>query len=345
MAGNPANPLSPGYNLGSPSPFTGTFPTGIVKAPSTVASKGSTLTPAQYNALVVHPGAAPKAAPTALDQLMAFVNSQGTMVGGSGGSAGNGAAINAAKAAAAARYGTQRNQLTDLYGQLRDALTPIAGQTAASYNQAINASNTAGGNIAGTAAAQAGANDTQANQAYQSLGITAPTNSLTDQAAQTGQQNLASNNANFGNLMAVLSQAQQAQDNNNATGAVDEGVNAQTALSNNYQNALAALEAQRTSGSGGTPAHYSNPYATQLANAQFSSLLSNAGLGTKAATTKASPYTAAGLAALKNATTNFEAANGGKTPTNTQLQNQLLKSNSTEGLNALFGLLSKTPIQ
>lgn len=229
-----------------------------------------------------------------MQDLMDFANSQGRMVGGSGGSGGNGAAIAALVAqinknrdAANARYQTNKSQITDMYGQLRDELAPNAGLTAARYNTAIDQAKVGGQGIANTTTANMNAQNAQRNAALGQLGVD-PTVGPSEENAATnrGLADLAQSNASWGNLQAVLSNAQQSRDQLDVQGATDAGILANRELTGNFEDYMRQLDDQvaqaRSSyspGSGGSPAHYENPLMDTVNDAILGKLIGAAGLG------------------------------------------------------------------
>ena len=227
------------------------------------------------------------------DRLMDFINGAGYYQGGSGGSAGNGAAIRALvarldanKGAAGQRYATNNTQVTDIYGQLRDAIQPNAGLTRQRYDSTIQASNQGGGQIAERVQQmQQGSNQTR-DAALSSLGIQPGLAQEEESAASASLADLAQSNGTWGNMMGVLSNAQQSRDRLDLQGAEDAGVLAKKELLNNYEDYLRNIDGQIAEawgqyqpGSGGTPGRYVNPYLEQMQNLQFQTLMGQAGLG------------------------------------------------------------------
>jgi hypothetical protein len=261
-----------------------------------------------------------------MSDLHGFVDQFDQYTPGSGGSGGNGGAINALvaqigknKEAATARYGTQRAQLTDIYGQLRDELRPNADLTAARYNTAIAQSNQGGQAIAQQATSNLAANNAVRQQGLESLGID-PTLAASEEASATnaGLANLAQSNSTWGNLQAVLSNAQQSRDKLDVQGAIDAGILADRSLTTSYEDFMRSLEAQiaeansqRTGGSGGTAGSWSNPLRDQLNQSIFQQMLAGQGLAESPAG-KSAAYTpsAADYAALNKALAN----SGGSAP-------------------------------
>lgn len=237
---------------------------------------------------------------SAMDELMDFVNGMGSMVGGSGGSggsAGNGAqiaamvaALNKNKDAATSRYQTNKNQVTDLYGQLRDELKPNAGMTAARYNTSIDQSKTGGQQIAQIANQRQNEQAATTNAGLASLGIDAPgTTAGSDTATNRGLVDLASNNATWGNLQGVLSNAQQSRDQLDVQGATDAGIIANRQLTGSYEDYLRQIDGEianaqasyvgPSGGSGGSPARYSNPMLDMVNEGILGNMMGAAGLG------------------------------------------------------------------
>lgn len=230
---------------------------------------------------------------TPYDSLLEFINGAGYYEAGSGGSPGNGAAIralvarlNANKDTAANRYATNNTQVTDIYGQLRDAIEPNQMYTQQRYDKAINASNQGGGQIAERVQQMQQQSGQKRDQALSSLGIDTGLAQEEESAAQAGLADLAQTNSTWGNMMGVLSNAQQSRDRLDLQGAVDAGTLAKKELLNNYEDYLRAIDGQIAEawgqyrpGSGGTPGRYVNPYLEQLQNVQFQSLMQQAGLG------------------------------------------------------------------
>lgn len=215
--------------------------------------------------------------------LQDLIAGAGYYTGGSSGGSGNGyAALRSALAGASARYNTNRQQVADLYGQLRDAIAPNAGLTDQRYQTAITSGSRAGNDIAAKALASQDAQDQQRDTALGSLGVDPhQAASQADTATNQGVTNLANNQSTWGNLMGVLNNAQQSRDKLDLQGAVDAGVLAQSQLLDGYNAYANQLQSSYRGGGGGggSAPTYHNPLADKYQNSVFQQLLAANGLG------------------------------------------------------------------
>lgn len=213
--------------------------------------------------------------------LQSLIEGAGYYTGGSSGGGNGYSALRSALAGASARYNTNRQQVADLYGQLRDSIAPNADLTNQRYTQAIASGSKAGNDIAAQALATQGAQDQQRDQALNSLGVDPhQAASQADAATNEGVTNLANNQATWGNLMGVLNNAQQSRDKLDLQGAVDAGVLAQSQLLDGYNAYAGQLQARGGGGGGGgSAAVYHNPLADKYQAAVFQQLLGANGLG------------------------------------------------------------------
>lgn len=207
-----------------------------------------------------------------------------------GGGGGGGADFGAMRSNADSRYRGQQGQLDDLYGDYAKLIAGNPAATKAAYAALIANSAKAGAGIASQANAQANAQDAQRDAGLTSLGVSQEaidaSPSETKAAQQTGQQQLAQQNASWGNLQGVLGAAQESRDKLDIQGVQDAKVLAHRQLTQNYEDFMRQLDAQLAasysgggggSSGGGGGGTTTNKYRDKMEDAIFDLMLRNAG--------------------------------------------------------------------
>ena len=155
-----------------------------------------------------------------------------------------------------------QQDLTGVYDQLASMIQPMAGQTAAAYNDAIGAGADQSEALIADTQARINADAAMRAAAFAELGISGG-GELSDTAmeAERGMSDIGANAANWGGLMGAFSTGQQSRMNQDYVGAGDAKVMAIEDLVSRYSDYLQNINSQESNqmatayqpGSAGTP--------------------------------------------------------------------------------------------
>ena len=155
-----------------------------------------------------------------------------------------------------------QQDLTSVYDQLASMIQPMAGQTAAAYNDAIGAGADQSEALIADTQARINADAAMRAAAFAELGISGG-GELSDTAmeAERGMSDIGANAANWGGLMGAFSTGQQSRMNQDYVGAGDAKVMAIEDLVSRYSDYLQNINSQESNqmatayqpGSAGTP--------------------------------------------------------------------------------------------
>jgi len=144
-------------------------------------------------------------------------------------------------------YNNARGDIGNVYDQAADMMRPMAGQSAAAYNDAINAGVAQSESLISDTQERINADAASRASSFAELGISGDGRlSETSREAERGMSDIGANSSNWGGLMNAFSVGQQSRLNQDYVGAGDAKVMAQTDLTSTYQDYLRAIQEQES---------------------------------------------------------------------------------------------------